>query len=65
MLVLSFACRFGDRELRRLCDNTPKWRKTLAARKEEGEVAEEEEEEAEDITKKLMLSPAKTIFKHN
>ena len=42
------------------CDDTPKWRKTLAAREEEEE-AEEEEEEAEDITKKLMFSPAKTI----
>ena len=40
------------------CDDTPKWRKTLAAREEEEE-AEQEEEEAEDITKKLMFSPAK------
>ena len=45
------------------CDDTPKWRKTLAAREEEEE-AEQEEEEAEDITKKLMFSPAKPIFKH-
>ena len=56
-------CRSPQGSATESCDDTPKWRKTLAAREEEEE-AEEEEEEAEDIMKKLMFSPAKTIFKH-
>ena len=64
-------CRSPQGSATESCDDTPKWRKTLAAREEEEEEAEEEEEEAEeeeeeaeDIMKKLMFSPAKTIFKH-
>ena len=56
-------CRSPEGSATESCDDTPKWRKTLAAREEEEE-AEQEEEEAEDITKKLMFSPAKPIFKH-
>ena len=56
-------CRSPQGSATESCDDTPKWRKTLAAREEEEE-AEQEEEEAEDITKKLMFSPAKPIFKH-
>jgi hypothetical protein len=48
------------------CDDTPKWHETLAAREEEETVPDET---ATDIvftlSKKLFLSPAKTIFKHN
>ena len=44
------------------CDDTPKWRETLAARGEEETVPDETATDI--ISKKLFLSPAKTIFKH-
>jgi len=44
------------------CDDTPKWRETLAAREEEESVPDETATDI--ISKKLFLSPAKTIFKH-
>ena len=53
-------CRSPEGSATESCDDTPKWRKTVAAPGEE----EEAEEEEADITKKIMFSPAKTIFNH-
>ena len=44
------------------CDDTPKWRETLVAREVE-ETVPNETATGMFISKKLFLSPAKTIFK--
>mmetsp|Transcript_9937 Transcript_9937/g.22565 ORF Transcript_9937/g.22565 Transcript_9937/m.22565 type:complete len:172 (-) Transcript_9937:60-575(-) len=43
------------------CDDTPKWRETLAAPEEEETVPDDAATDI--INKKIFLSPAKTIFK--
>jgi hypothetical protein len=59
-LFTSITSRLSDKLLRP--DDTPKWRKTLAAGEEEETVPDETATDI--ISKKLFLSPAKTIFKH-